>query len=257
METQDVDAGAWQVNGHLPLYRDPRPVHAATHGQVALKAGAADFSFIAQSPMIRLTVDEMERAALDYPIALFGADRQPYAIMSLDPQGNAFVVDGAFRPGAYIPAFVRRYPFVLARDEASDTLVLCLDHGSDMLVTADGDATTQGALPLFADAEPAQLTNNALQFCEAYEAAVRRTQGFAALLDQYGLLVEREVRSTAGGSNNLLLAFAAIDRDKLDALPADDFQALRAAGALPAIYALIASQANWDVLAGPAPAAAD
>ena len=57
-----------QVNGSLPLYADPQAVHSVTHADVAVRVGATDFGFAAKAPLIQLTVEEFERAALDYPV---------------------------------------------------------------------------------------------------------------------------------------------------------------------------------------------
>ncbi|OAN62341.1 SapC family protein [Sphingomonas sp. TDK1] len=242
-----------QVNGAMPLYDAPQAVHSVTHREISVRTGEGSFSFAEKAPIIEVTVDEFERAALDFPIVFVGESLQPFVIMGLEADQNQFVSAGSYRPGVYVPAYLRRHPFVFARDEGSDALILCLDHASDRVVKA-GDT---GAMPLFDGGEPTALTRQALQFCENYEAARARTLVLIGLLRELDLLEARQAtRAGAEGEDaTLLLEYQTIDVAKLDALDPDGFQRLRAAGALPAIYAQLASQANWQVLAVTRPAA--
>jgi SapC len=242
-----AEAQGPQVNGSLPLYAAPQAVHSITHRDVAVHTGAGSFAFAERAPIVEITVDEFERAALDFPIVLVGESLHPYVVMGLDAERNQFVSEGEYRPGAYVPAYLRRYPFVFARDEGSEALILCLDHASDRVAKA-GET---GALPLFDGDEPTALTRQALQFCENYEAARGRTDVLLGLLREFDLVEPRQANhvATEGAEPTLLLEYFTIDTAKLDALEADRFERLRTAGALPAIYAQIASQANWQVLA--------
>lgn len=235
-----------KVNGSLPLYADPRAVHSLTHQDVAVLVGPTDFAFAAKAPIVQLTVDEFERAALDYPIVFVGEDRQPFVVTGLEGERSLFVVDGKYRADAYVPAYLRRYPFVFAKDEGSDALILCLDHASDR-VAAVGD---EGAVALFEAHEPTALTRQALEFCDSYEAANARTRILVGLLTDLDLFESKQVHYTApgGAEPTLLLEFLTINRQRLDALDSEAFLRLRDAGALPAIYGQIASQAKWDAL---------
>ncbi len=249
---QTEEQGA-QVNGAMPLYDAPQAVHSVTHREVSVRTGEGTFTFAEKAPIIEVTVDEFERASLDFPIVFVGEALQPFAVMGLEADKNQFVSAGGYRPGVYVPAYLRRYPFVFARDEGSEALILCLDHASDRVVKA-GDT---GAMPLFDGDEPTALTRQAIQFCENYEAARARTSVLVGLLRELDLLAARQAtrEGAEGEGATLLLEYQTIDVAKLDALDADGFQRLRAAGALPAIYAQLASQANWQVLAVTRPAA--
>lgn len=239
--------GGPQVNGSLPLYRDPRPVHSVTHADAAVVVGPTDFGFAAASPMIQLTVDEFERAGLDYPILFFGDDRQPYVVTGLEEGRNLFVSAGRYQAGAYIPAYLRRYPFVFARDEGSERLILCLDHASGRVESKDDE----GAVALFDAGDATELTQQALRFCENYEGAQARTRMLVALLEDLDLFEVKRVHYTAPGATepSLLVEYRTVDRARIEALSSEQFLRLRDAGALPAIHAQIASQAKWEALA--------
>jgi hypothetical protein len=242
-----------KVSGSLPLYGEPQAINSVTHRDVGVIIGPGDFQFAAKTPIIQLTVDEFERASLDYPIVFFGTDRQPYAVTGLEAERNLFVAEGIYRGDAYVPAYLRRYPFVFARDEGSDALILCLDHESDRVAKAG----ERGALPLFEGDEPTAVTRQALEFCENYEAAQNRTRALIDLLVESDLLEAKKAHYTAPGESEptLLLEYLAIERARLEALDSERFLRLRAAGALPAIYAQIASQAKWEALAASRPGA--
>ena len=98
--------------------------------------------------------------------------------------------------------------------------------------------------------EPTATTRQALQFCEGYEAATTRTRQFVTLIETLGLLEGQQAHYTAPGAAEptLLLDYQTVDRGRLNALSADDLQKLRDAGVLAAVYAVVASQAHWEVL---------
>jgi hypothetical protein len=83
---------------------------------------------------VPLTVTEFAPAALTFPVIFAGDDRVPLAVMGLNTGENLFIgADGSIEPNVYIPAYIRRYPFVLANDDTQDRLIVCIDRGSDLL----------------------------------------------------------------------------------------------------------------------------
>ena len=42
--------------------------------------------------------------------------------------------DGSFAMGGYVPAYIRRYPFVLASDEAQQRMVVCIERNATIFV---------------------------------------------------------------------------------------------------------------------------
>lgn len=243
---------SFRVN--LPLYGDPHPVTSATHGAVGVLAATADYSFAAHAPLIPLAADEFERAGLDYPIVFIGAAHQPYAVMGLDPQRNLFIRGGAYRGDAYIPAYLRRYPFAYARVQGGAGPLLFLDHRSPRVALLG----TPGAVPLFHGGTPTELTRQALGFCDSYQAGQARTVLVLELLAAYNLLEPKSAHHNPPGSTSpqLLLEYFSISAERLEALNDADFLMLRRAGVLPALHAQIASQERWAALSAMARATA-
>lgn len=233
------------LSGAMPLYGEPRPVTAATHSDHAILPGPDDYTFAAKTALVPITVDEFAAAALHYPILFFGPERRAFVVTGLVADRNLFVSDeGAYAPGAYVPAYLRRYPFAFARDAEDRLRVLCLDETSPRV----GTTADEGARSLFDGDQPTDLTQQALAFCQDMEAAETRTTMLVALLDGHNLLQPQQAHQNAGGTSTLLLDYLTIDPAKLEALSDDAFVEVRRTGALPAIYAQILSGANWGTL---------
>ena len=119
-----------QITGNVLFYSQPEPLSNDTHGKLGLKRMDRPFSFAAKSHVVPITVTEFPVAALSYPIIFAGDKHQPLAVMGVNADQNMFVKgDGSFEIGAYIPAYIRRYPFVLANDQNREQLVVLLQEG--------------------------------------------------------------------------------------------------------------------------------
>ena len=114
----------------LPLfYKSIVPLSTQFHPNHGLVPQEA-LNFTRGSHAIPLTVDEFAVAQRSFPIVFgMGENPAPLALLSLVDGQNLFLDDaGRWQPGAYLPAFVRRYPFMLAKlgPDAVD-LSLCFD----------------------------------------------------------------------------------------------------------------------------------
>ncbi len=238
----------YRVAGELPLYTRPVPLRADRHGDKAILPSSAPFGFARHTPTVPVTIDEFERAMLDYPIVFYGPRRRAVAVTGLAADRNLFVsADGSYLPGAYVPAYLRRFPFVLACLAEADDRALCIEEDAACVV----DRETEGALPLFEDGAPTAVVQDAMALCRACEDAERRTDALTAMLDELELFEPRQAHFRAPGETGvptLLLDYVAVSRERVAELGAADLAALRDAGALAAIYAHLFSQANWDVL---------
>jgi hypothetical protein len=121
-----------------------------------------------------------------------GDEKLPIAVMGLNAGENMFVKDdGTFESGIYIPAYVRRYPFVFANDESNKQMVLCIDRGAEFIVDKGYD------MPFFeADGEPTEYTKNCIEFCNNFEVERQRTMSFVQLLKELDLFETKEANFT-------------------------------------------------------------
>lgn len=244
----DTTANAAALSGNVLFYGKPEPLSFEAHGGLGVKAIDTPYRFAATTNIIPLTVTEFAPAALSYPVIFVGENKQPVAVMALREGENLFVTaQGEFRADAYIPAYVRRYPFVFANDDAQKRMILCIDRGAEFF--AEG-----GETPLFVDGKPSPYTQQAMEFCNNFEQERQRTEAFVALLKELDLFDTRETNFTprlpdgSAGPQQKIAEFFAVSEDKLKALSPDKLVELRDNGALGQIYAHLTSLLGWDRL---------
>ncbi|MBX3477480.1 MAG: SapC family protein [Brevundimonas sp.] len=245
----DTTQATGQMTGSVLFYNQPEPLNLEQHGKLGVNPSDQPFGFVGASNLVPVTVTEFAPAALSYPVIFVGeTQKQPAAVMGLRTAENFYVeADGRFRPDAYIPAYVRRYPFVFANDEAQDRLILCIDRSAPFL-------TEGGEMPLFVDGQPSDYTKQAMEFCNNFEQERQRTESFVKLLTELDLFEKREANFTprnpdgSAGTPQKLADYFAVSEEKLKALPADKLTQLRDNGALGQIYAHLVSLLGWDRL---------
>lgn len=237
------------ITGAALFYSRPEPLHAQTHAKMGLRRIDRPFAFAENSQAVPLTVSEFLMASLSFPIIFAGEKRQPLGVMGVLTDANMFIqANGFFDAGVYVPAYIRRYPFVLAANESREQLVVCIDRGASML----GDLPD---LPFFDPAgEATDYTKGCIQFCNDYEVEVRRTESFVELLTSLDLFETRKTSyrptnpdGTQGPEQNLAEYFA-VSEEKLKALPDAKLRELMDNGALRQIFAHLNSLGQFDNL---------
>jgi hypothetical protein len=250
VETEEIgaeDAAAESVQatpGTLPLlYRQPVPLNPERHGGTGL-AKRKDYSFAAEANSVPLNAAEFKVAMKFYPIVFAGADPvMTVVILGLRDGRNLYVgQDGTWEKEHYIPAYIRRYPFIFMAGQDRKQYLLCVDEGSGLL---DKGAEDQ----FFDGTEPTDLTKRALDFCTAYQSQSELTKAFAGAMSEAGLLVPNRAEiTTKGGEKMALGGFRVIDEEKLANTPDETFLDWRRKGYLPLIYCHLYSTSNWSSL---------
>jgi len=242
---KDTKKSSGEANPPLPLfYQSPMPLDAKKHADLSLKVGFG-FNFAKEVNAVPVNMVEMPQVCHSYPIA-FSPDETgtPVAILGLRDNENLFVnEDGSWMKDTYIPAYVRRYPFIFSEIPDSDQLTLCIDDNPDV--------AEKGEERPFFDKEgaPTQLANDALEFCKSYHAAAQQTLAFAAELAKSGLLIEREAQINVEGNRRINFSgFRIIDEQKLAEIDDSTFLEWREKGWLPILYAHLFSGAQWGHL---------
>ena len=227
-------ASAPQPN--LPLfYNDLMPLNSRDHGGWRARSMDSAKWLIGQHA-IPLTVEEFPQAQRHFPIIFASGDNPvPLALMGLNEGVNVFVNDeGKIDAPIYLPAYIRRYPFLLAKlTQDTQELSLCFDPTSDMIGDfSDGD-------PLFADGEPTEATKNALSFCENFEQAGQRTAAFIDELKKHELLMEGEVAIQTEGVEQPFIyrGFQMINQEKLREMRGDVLRTWNQNGLIAMVYA--------------------
>jgi len=224
-------------NQELPLfYSELQPLSSSEHGKMKIHR-MEDAHRMASAHAVPVTIDEFPLLQRHFPIVFsVGDDPIPLALMGLNEGQNVFLDEKGMprEPGIYIPAYMRRYPFLLARLRPdSDELSLCFDPTSGAVGEFDdGEA-------LFNGTEPSEATKAVLQFCEQFETAGQRTGAFVQDLKKSGLLIDGEVAIQPEGSPQPFIyrGFRMVDEEKLRELRGDELRKMNQNGMLALIYA--------------------
>lgn len=221
------------------LYTALEPLDSERHAGLHLRD--VGHGFAAHLSSIPLAIEEFALAGRHMPVVFAAtAPHMPVALTGLSPDRNLFVDEqGAWRRGAYVPAYLRRYPFLLVRAAAdSNQLVLCIDPEAPQFNASAGE-------PLFdAERKPAPLASQALDFTRSVEAAFRKTQEFVEGLSLMGLLQATATQFEWEGKPFRVDGFHAVDRERLARLSGEQLATLRDKGWLDAIYAHLLSLAG-------------
>jgi hypothetical protein len=234
----------------LPLfYNDLAPLNSRDHGK--WRARSVDRApWVAGQHAVPITTDEFALAHRDFPIVFSGGDQPvPLALMGLNEGVNTFFdEEGQMTTPAYVPAYVRRYPFLLARLNANaEEMSLCFDPSSDIV----GEGEEGNAL--FEDDQPSEHTKGLLQFCQNFEEAGARTQSFVQELLKADLLMDGELaiqRNEEPDKPYVYRGFKMINQDKLRELRGDQLRTWNQNGMLPLIYAHLFSLDLMRVIFG-------
>jgi len=239
-----------QITGNVLFYSQPEPLSPETHGKMGVKSMNGPFGFAKAGHAVPLTVGEFPLSALTGPIIFVGDEKLPIAVMGLNAGENMFVRDdGLFEAATYIPAYIRRYPFVFANDDNAKQMVLCVDRAAEFVVDKGFDQ------PFFeADGQPSAYTKNCIEFCNNFEIERQRTMSFIALLNALDLFETKVASFTPNnpdgtpGETQKIAEYFGVSEEKLNKLPTDKYIELRDNGALAQIHAHLLSLAGWDRL---------
>ncbi len=227
---------ASQPAAQLPLFYDNLvPLSSEVHAGWGV-VERTELKFTKSSHAIPITVDEFVSAQRFFPIVFTdGDDPVPLALVGLKENENLFVDDdGKWLPDTYIPAYVRRHPFMLARlGPDADVLSLVFDDKAGML-------TPEAENKLFdADKKPTETTNNIMQFCENFEQAIARTKSFMDELKKLDLLMDGQAQIQNPGMEQpaTFAGFRMLDEKKLQNLRGDQARKMVQNGMLGLIYA--------------------
>ncbi len=228
----------------LMFYDKPVSLNRETHKNKKI-APSGDFKFAAKTNSIVLTCIEFIEAAKEYPIVfakISDEESVPVALVGLRNDENLFVdADGKW-DARYIPAFVRRYPFVLAEGE-NNQFTVCVDEAYPGLGEKEGQA-------LFDEkGENTPFLQNALDFLNNYQAQFAATKNFVKTLQKNDLLEEMSAKAAmASGENYLLNGLLVVNEQKLHDLgPKKIFDMLQS-NDLAWVYAHLMSLGNMHRL---------
>lgn len=241
-----ADASASSRASALPLFfRQPHPVLPTRHEKSGLKR-LKGFAFAADTNSVVLNMAEFFEAARSYPIVFTTTGRiMPVALLGLQERNRFLDSKGNWLPNHYIPAYIRRYPFIFMQDNDQRRLILCVDEAAPHFMTENPE------MRFFSDTgEMTEFSTGVLEFCTHYQQQHVQTVAFCEALVEHGLLVERATSlKLPGGKEFSLSGFSMLDAERFAALPDAVYLEWRKKGWLAAAHAALLSYANWKYLA--------
>ena len=199
-----------------------------------------DFSFAANTHWVPVAGIEFYRAAKYYPIVFAGEGEAlaPILLLGLKANQNDFVESNMqWRKDVYLPAFIRRYPFVLANTNTeSKDLTVCVDMACPALNREEGRELFKD------DGTNGEILDNFMKLLQEFTAEMERTKQFVAELKERDLLIRRnaDIRSMEGATFKVQ-DFVAVNEEKFGKLSGADLESLHKKGFLGWIFAHLMS----------------
>lgn len=230
----------------LLIYERAVPVSRQRHANWAVKSGA-DYGFSRGVNSVPLMVAEFPNAAHEYTVVFGGQAGEivPVVLLGVRDSENLHLADDGRWRGTYVPAFLRRYPFVFSSDDKGSTFTLCVDEEFSGFNTEG-----RGERLFDAEGERTQYLQGVLGFLQAYQVQFQRTQAFTRRLEEYDLLEAMQAQFTLRSGQRLTLSgFSTINRERLKALSAERLATLMTQDELELVYLHLQSLRNLNPLA--------
>lgn len=219
----------------VQLYEKLAPLSTQAHADLRLVRGS--FAFARNTTTVHLCGGEFMAACHDFPILFLMADNPiPVALLGLRKSENLFVDGrGQWRIGAYIPAYLRRYPFLFPETGEPKQLAVLIDEASALLSKEKGAA-------LYDKGEKSKVLQQAIDLGRDFHVDQSRTRPALRAIKDHDLLVKQDIRvPIANGRSLTLRDFWVIDQKKFTALSGDAYLDLRGVGAIDLAYFHFAS----------------
>ena len=229
------------MTNQLLLYADAVPLNADAHRHVSVRQ-SRDYGFARGLGAVPLVTAEFAAAAPEMPIVFAKTEDGyfPWAMTGLDNNSNIFVDEAGNWTGSYIPAFLRRYPFVFATSPENEQLVLCIDESHDTL-----NRTGVGERLFDSEGNRTQYLNSMLSFSTEYQRQFIRSKAFCARLDSLDLFEPVAASFTdSSGQARRIAGFSRIKRSALKAIGQEALLEMFANDELELCYLHLQSLAN-------------
>jgi len=206
---------------------------------------APDYDFSRETNSVPLMAVEFPHAAPEYPVVFAGAGEEvmPAVILGMRGNENLYLAHGKWS-AKYIPAFVRRYPFVFSTLDEGKSFVLCVDEAF-----AGFNRQGRGQRLFGEDGKPTPYVDNVLKFLQEYQAQFNRTKEFCRKAKELDLLEPMQAQiDMVSGERLSLRGFWAVNRAKLKALSGEKLAELAKTDELELLYVHVQSMRNFNVL---------
>jgi SapC len=226
----------------LLIYETVIPLSFARHGDCSVEI-SGNYGFSGEVNSVPLMAVEFPQAALEYAIVFAGSEGSllPATILGVRGSENLFLSKEKAWEAKYIPAFVRRYPFVFSTSADGQQLILCIDEAF-----AGFNREGRGQRLFGDDGKPSAYVDNVLRFLQEYQTQFLRTQAFCVKVRELDVLEPMQAQvELASGERMALGGFRAVSRSKLKAVPGDKLAELAQTDELELLYLQLQSMRNF------------
>jgi len=226
------------------FYRQPSVLDRERHADLTISTSPGRYSFASGAQTVVMACIEFFDSCRQFPIIFAPAADGPIvplALMGLESGENLFIDKDGYWLGSYIPAYIRRYPFITT-DGTDGQMTVCFDAAFD-------GCDREGGAALFIQGEPTEKMKEIMAFLEDYYRRMKETEGFCALLAAGGLLRQIDAQANlADGRSYALNGMLVVDEQKLNQMPDIDIVRLFRNGSLALINAHLLSLRNLGIL---------
>ena len=227
----------------LGIYKNVEVLNKDTHKSLKIDE-LKGFDYAKELRDCVISLSEFYQSAKSQPIVFSKNDQGEYfavALMGLKEQKNLFVQeDGSWKPGEYVPAFIRRYPFVFV--SSGEQLVLAVDTDCPA-VNED-----QGQMLFDEEGEVTAYTEKVMEFMLEYQQSNAQTQVFIQTLDELDLLETASAELNQEGEKLTFTGFSRINEKKFNDLNDEDTLKLVRSGYYKLVTAHLMSLTNFSKL---------
>jgi hypothetical protein len=195
---------------------------------------------------VPLSFSEFAVAGRDYPIAFITGDEgKTYvamAVMGLENQHNLFArTDGTWEKDAYVPAYVRRYPFCMTRVTVDGK------EQTERIACVEKSALSDKGAALFDDkGEELESWQERRKLLFEFESDLARTEEMCRLLAQLGVLEPFNMQAVPNnGTPVTMTGMFRVSEEKLAQLPAEQLKEMVQKGMLARVYVHLVSLGNF------------
>ena len=229
------------MSTQLLIYDKVVPVNKNDHGDLYIKTGN-NYAFAKDVNSVPLMAVEFRQAAREYAIVFTGTEAEvmPAVVLGTRNDENLYYSEEGGWDAKYIPAFIRRYPFVFSSGDQGQSFTLCIDEEFEGC-----NREGKGERLFDADGEQTQYLQNVLEFLKEFQAHFRRSQSFCQRIVELELLEPMGAQFSQDGEKRSLTGFMAVNREKLKALPGETLAELAKSDGLELLYLHLQSLNNF------------
>ena len=228
------------------FYKNVVPLNKDVHSELYIES-IDGYQHTKETNSIYIAAIEFIKSAFEYPIVFTQSDDKkvfPVVLLGLEKNQNLFVDNNGKWLADYIPAYVRRYPFILATNDDASNFTVCIDE------SYPGFNTAKEGQPLFNDkGEQLDLLTQAIDFLKDYQNHVQLTTLFCENLSKLDILEPMQANiEKSSGQKFSVGGFMVVNREKLKALKPAQLAELVKTDQMELIYAHLASLNNLNGL---------